>query len=337
MEDGYYGSIDEARSRYQMESDREFGLRAQQNKMTAQRIAIEKGTAAANAWYQRAQIALAKDKFKEDIRQFDLQFGEGQRQFDISAFGIDKDGRPTLSREKLLSDLTGMYQGKNTWERQYQTAGLTGFLDGQSTLDRERLGLEQARFGDDSLYRWTNAALEARKRPQDWIGYKRLTSGVAGLPGGIPGLNYGANQHGYATWQGGNQTGNVTVGADPTPASIGDTLGALGQGGQANVGAVGQMPANGNMAGNWALQAAQGIANAPLNLSADEQQVYNTAREFSRNPHGAGIGWWEQQDPMTKELIQGASEDLGNDFATVMSRYKRSRWGAGAGGGVNAA
>lgn len=83
---------------------------------------------------------------------------------------------------------------------------------------------------------------------------------------------------------------------------------------------------------NWALTAANMIPQAgQLNLSAPEQQIYQTAGDFAKNPQGAASGWFEQQDPMTKELMRGAAEAQGHDWTTVMSRYNRSRWGGGGG------
>ncbi|HVQ45106.1 MAG TPA: hypothetical protein VMT30_09205 [Candidatus Saccharimonadia bacterium] len=83
---------------------------------------------------------------------------------------------------------------------------------------------------------------------------------------------------------------------------------------------------------NWALAAANMIPTGDAlrsSLSAPEQQIYDTANEFAKNPQGAASGWYEQQDPMTKELMRGAAQAQGHDWTTVMSRYNRSRWGGG--------
>jgi hypothetical protein len=327
MDDELFGAIDEARQRSQMESDREFGLRAQQIKQGAQRIAIEKGVAQANAWYQRQMVQLAKDKFTEDVRQFNMNFGEQQYQYRTTAFGRDKDtGAPTMARENMEAGLTGTYGGAPTWERQYQTGELTGDLNGTPTLQKTfgeagitgyyngapTLARQQA--ADQSLLGWTSKAVELGERPADWVSARRFNLGAGAALGA--GLNWQQSPNQLV-----GQQGTVTAsGATPT-GSLQDTWGAMGMGAQ------------GGMAGSWAGQAAanyqQAAAQAQANMSPDEQALYKTANDFAENPQAAGAGWWEQQDPLTQQMIQGAALAQGKDWSSVMARYNRSRWGGG--------
>lgn len=249
--------------RRQLESDREYDLRAKQLKQKAQEIAIQKGQAKANEWYQREATKLAKEKLQEEARQFDATFGEGQRQFNVTA---------------------------------------SGYLDGRPTLQREQ-------FQDSSLRGWTQDAIALASTPLDWVKYKRMTTGVANNIGSIPGLN----------WTTGGQVGNTTFAGTPQTNSLGNVMGNMGVG------------SNGG-GGGWALQAAQQadqMANAPLNLSSQEQQLYRTADEFARNPQGAAPGWYDSLDPLTRDLLQGAAQAQGHDWTTALARMKRASWGGG--------
>jgi hypothetical protein len=120
--------------------------------------------------------------------------------------------------------------------------------------------------------------------------------------------------NGQQVYAGGSSSFNEGAPAGPTPASASPT-----GGGASNVYPM-----------NWALQAA-GMINGgqPANMSADEQQIYDTANQFATNPQGSQPGWWESQDPSTKQLIQGAAEAQGHDWSTVMARYNRAQWGGG--------
>ena len=187
-------------------------------------------------------------------------------------------------------------------QRQFNVTS-SGYLDnGAPTMAREQ-------FQDNSLQAWTKQAIDLGSRPQDWVKYKRLTTGINSNIGNIPGL----------AWTQGGQVGNTTMTGQAQSNSLGNVLGAMGIAGQG---------------GNWAAQAAG--QSAQLALSPDEQAVYGTANEFSANPQGAGVNWWENLDPSTQQMIQGAAEAQGHDFASVMSRYKRSRWGGGGGSSMAA-
>lgn len=81
---------------------------------------------------------------------------------------------------------------------------------------------------------------------------------------------------------------------------------------------------------NWAQQAANMVpTNDQLlaKMTPQERQIWDTAQGFAKNPQQSAAGWYEQQDPMTKELYRGAAQAGGHDWGTVMSRYNRSRWG----------
>ncbi len=66
-----------------------------------------------------------------------------------------------------------------------------------------------------------------------------------------------------------------------------------------------------------------------LNLNSGERQVYDAANQFAKNPQQAAAGWFEEQDPMTRELMRGAAQAQGHSWETVMARYNKSRWGGG--------
>jgi hypothetical protein len=239
--------------RAQYESDREYELEVKKLKQARENIAIRKGEAAANKWYQEQSIQLAKQKFAEDQRQFDMTFAEGQRQ-----------------------------------------------------------------FNDTSLQGWTDKALTLSRTPKDWVTLERMQKGVASNAGNIPGL----------AWAAGGQLGNTTFAGNPESNSLANVLGNMGM----NVGQ-GAAQQTAAPSGNWASQAAQQahqMVTQPLNLRPDQQQLYQTAREFAMNPHQSAPGWYENLDPLTRDLLQGAAEDQGLDWSSAMSRLKRSRWSGGS-------
>lgn len=253
--------------------DRAFEVELKKLKQDAERIAITRGQAEANRWYQEQSVKLAKRKLEEEARQFDLTFGEGKRQFNITASGYMDDGRNTLARDQ---------------------------------------------FQDNSLFNWTKEAIQLASRPEDWVKLRRMQSGVAANIGSMPGLN----------WASGGQQGNTTFVGQPQNNSLGNVMRPMG----INVGqgaGAGQQTAQ---SGNWASQAAQqadNIAQADPNFTPDEQQVYQTAREFAMNPQGAAPGWFENLDPLTRSLLQGAAEAQGLDWGSALTRHKRSRFGGG--------
>ena len=245
-----YDARDEARTRSQFEDDREYELRAKKLKQEREKIAITKGQAKADEWYNRQSVKLAKQKLQEDARQFN-----------------------------------------------------------------ERLAFDRQQFQDTSLQGWTDKALQLSRSPRDWVTLERMQKGVASEAGNIPGL----------AWAAGGQLGNTTFAGQPESNSLANLLGNMG----VNVGQGGgtaQPAASGSWASSAAEQANR-IATMPLNLRPDQQQLYTTAREFAMNPQGAAPGWYEGLDPMTRDLLQGAAEDQGLDWASVQSRLKRSRWG----------
>lgn len=263
LEDAYRQDDTERLQRAQLESDREYKLRVDAAKRQAEQIAIQKGQAKATEWYNRQMVQIAKDKLAEERRQYDMTFGENQRQFNTTASGY-LDGRPTLAREQ---------------------------------------------FQNSALLDWTKEAIRLASTPKDWVGYKRMTSGVASNIGSIPGLN----------WTSGGQVGNTTFAGNPETNSLTNVFGNMGVG-------------TGAGGGGWASQAAQQaqqIASTPLNLNSQEQQIYQTADEFARNPQGAAPGWYDSLDPMTRDLLEGAAAAQGHDWSTVMARMKRASWGGG--------
>ena len=223
-----------------------------------------------------------------------------------------------LSKEKFQEDRQQYQQTFAENQRQFnQTFGegqrqfnvtSSGYLDsGAPTLGRET-------WQDAALRGWTQDAIRLASTPKSWIDLKRMQSGVSSNIGSIPGLN----------WASGGQVGNTTFAGQPETNSLGNVMSGLG----VNVG----QGSSGAGTGSWASQAAQQanqIAAAPLNLNPNEQQIYQTAREFAMNPQGSASGWYENLDPMTRDLIEGAATSQGLDWPSAMSRYKRSRWGGG--------
>ncbi len=250
----YWQAKDQATRRVQMESDREYELRAKGVKQQAEQMAISKGQAAATKWYNEQMVQLAKDKLQEESRQFDLTFGENQRQFNTTASGYLDNGSPTMAREQ---------------------------------------------FYDSSLQGWTDKAIQLGSTPRDWVKLLRYNSGVQGNIAQIPGLN----------WTQGGQRGNQTFSGQPESNSLSNVMTGMGIG-----------------SGNWAAQAAGQASTAAM--TPDQQQLYDTAREFGMNSHQSAPGWWESQDPATQEAIRGAAEAQGLDWSSTMARYNRSRWGS---------
>lgn len=248
-----YEAYDEYRRRRQLESDREYELRAQELQRRKEEIAITRGRAEAERWYQRESMKLAKEKFEQDKFQFEV------------------------------------------------TA--TGYYNGRPTLDRER-------FQDSSLQGWTDKALTLASTPKDWVKLARMYAGVSNNIGSMPGLN----------WASGGQVGNTAFAGNPETNSLANVLGNMG------------VNAGGGSGGNWASSAAQqadNIANSNPAFNPGQQQIYQTAREFGMNPAGAAPGWFESLDPTTKSLLEGAAQAQGLDWATSMSKYRRSRFGSG--------
>lgn len=241
-----YEAIDEARTRRQLESDREYELRANRLKQDAERLAIEKGQAAATKWYNKQMVQLAKDKLKEERRQFDLSHQ-----------------------------------------------------------------LEVQKFQDTSLQGWTDKALALSRTPKDYFTLMRMQQGVGDNIGNIPGLS----------WAAGGQLGNTTFNGQPQANSLANLHGNMGiRAGQGG---------SGSWASAGAEQANNMINERQLNLTPQQQDLYKTAREFAMNPQGAAPGWFENLDPIMRDMLQGAAEDQGLDWGSVVSRHRRSRWGGG--------
>lgn len=256
-----YEAYDEYRRRQQQIEDRDYELRVDQIQRQKEQIAIQKGQAAANKWYQEQMVQLAKDKFEQDKFQFEVQ--------------------------------------------------QTGYINGAPTLDREK-------FQDSSLQGWTDKALTLASTPKDWVKLARMYAGVSNNIASMPGLN----------WAAGGQVGNTRFSGTPETNSLGNVLGNMG----VNVGQGGASGTGQAASGDWASQAAQqadSIANATPNFDSGQQQIYQTAREFAMNPQGAAPGWLESLDPTTRSLLEGAAQAQGLDWATSMSKWKRSRWGGG--------
>jgi hypothetical protein len=248
---------------------------------------------------QREQMAISRGQAEatrwyneQMIKLSKAKFEEDKRQFDMT-FGENQRQFNTTFGEN---------------QRQFNT-NASGYLDGKPTLQREQ-------FFDNSLQGWTNKAIDLGSRPADWVRYKQYTTGVNNNIGSIPGLSWASA---------GNQVGNTTAQGEHPTGSLGNVFGAMGVN-------AGQGGGSGGASGDWASQAAQqanAIATAPLNLTPGEQQIYQTANEFSRQPNQAAPGWLESLDPLTVSLLEGAAQSQGHDWSTVMSRYRRSRWGGG--------
>lgn len=244
----------------------------------------------------RGQAAATEWYNKESVKLAKQKLQEDARQFDL-----------TLGEKTREYDLT-FGEG----QRQYN-ATTSGYLDNKPTLAREK-------FQDDSLRGWTQDAIKLSMQPRDWVALRRMQSGVSNNIDAMPGLN----------WTTGGQVGTTAFAGQPEANSLQNVMGGLG----VNVGQgapAGQPAAAG---GSWASQAAQQanqIASAPLNLNPQEQQLYQTAREFGMNPAQGAAGWYESLDPLTRDLLAGAGQAQGLDWASVESRRRRSQWGGGAG------
>lgn len=149
---------------------------AMMNARTAQDVAK------ANAWYQRAQIDLAKERLGFDREQFTKEFGERVREFDVGATGyLDRGGRmyQTFPREQFETSATGMYEGRPTMQRQAQEAGISGYYYPGAKLnaaEEERWNMIQGWLAELRLQGKDQDALDPRTRDELAM-YRRKLSG----------------------------------------------------------------------------------------------------------------------------------------------------------------
>jgi hypothetical protein len=110
--DDLYTARDEARTRSQFESDREYELSARKLKQDRERIAISRGQAKADEWYNRQSVKLAKRKLEEDARQFNERLAFERQQFQDTSLQGWTDKALQLSRTpKDYFTLMRMQQG----------------------------------------------------------------------------------------------------------------------------------------------------------------------------------------------------------------------------------
>jgi hypothetical protein len=333
---------------YQRATDQTNQLNRQQvlegMKNQRDQIAIQRGAAAANQWYQRAQLEFAKQQHQDVLAQQARDNAFRQTQFETGA--------------------TGMYNGGPTWERQEQTAGLTGDLNGTPTL--------QKLFGEAGLTGQYNGAptLAARGQEGQMTGYyngaptmarESMQAGLTGYYGGAPtfqreqaasgialqAAGLGAQLGGPRNW--GNylrassavrnapllsNTPNVGAHVAPPggPLTLVDVLGDYGGGGTVGGGgaAGGGAPGTSGLASvlqNTAADVSRTPANADLGLSDFEA---GQLMSYFDNPGQAPTGWLETKSPDEKEYLRGLMSLWGRSPATVESQYKTSRPGQGS-------
>lgn len=262
------------------------------------------------------QYGLAVKRLQQEAAQIAIQKGQAEANAWYNRQMVK------LSQQRLAEDA-----------RQFNVTS-SGYLDnGNPTLEREK-------FQDNSLYNWTKEAIDLASQPEDWVKYRRYTSGVAANAGAIPGL----------AWTQGGQQGNQTFQGQQKSNSLSNVLTAMGIATGDSTGTQ-QTAAPATTAGttdaNWAQQAVNqsagdatgansavttsnqiaSTANDEANMTGDERQLYETANAFSQNPSQSAPGWWHSLDPTTQKLIAGAAKAQGHDWASVMSRLGRSTWG----------
>ena len=228
-------------------------------------------------------------------REYQLQLDQLKRQRDADAATVGYQ-RANLEYQNRVLALSKKRQEQ---EAQQFNVTASGYMpDGSPTMAREQ-------FQTNTLTGLINTAAQLNG-PANYGNYLAQTRGVASNIGSIPGL----------AWTQGGQVGNQTFTGSPQVKSLNSILGDMGIGtGAAGAAAGGGMGA---------------VANGTIpGLGNFDQQIFRTADEFARNPQGAAAGWYESQDPMTKELLQSAATKQGHDWSSVMGRYNMSRWGGG--------
>lgn len=101
--DNLIKTIQENQQYTREQSAQDYQLKLDQLKNQRDQIAISSGTAAANEWYQKQQVKLARE-----------------------------------AQALKVADTTGYYQGDPTFARQQWQANATGYLDGNPTFAREQ-------------------------------------------------------------------------------------------------------------------------------------------------------------------------------------------------------
>lgn len=255
--DDWMQAVIDGEERYREESDRNFGLELDRLNIERDKIAISRSQQEANEWYNREVAALARTKFEEDKRQFDIstaeavrqfdlkfqetarqfdltteegrrqfnaQFGETQRQFDAT-FGQrvkELEMEYGFKREELVERVRQFDISTEEGRRQFNENLAQRKAEFQTSasgyLPNGAPTLEREQFGNDALFKWTQEAIRLASQPQDWVKYKQFTSGVADAAGTIPGLD----------WQQGGQVGNTTFAGEAQPNSLGNVLGNMG-------------------------------------------------------------------------------------------------------------
>jgi hypothetical protein len=98
-------------------------------------IAVQRGAAAADAWYKKATLAFARQQHQDELAKQVRDEAYRQMAFETSATGTF-NGAPTWDRQAQTASLTGMLDGSPTWQRITQEAQLTGSYNGSPTWQK---------------------------------------------------------------------------------------------------------------------------------------------------------------------------------------------------------
>jgi hypothetical protein len=287
-------------------------------------IAISRGVAEANAWYQRQQIKLAQKEHEDQVAKWLRDEGFRDLDFRTTATGM-LEGQPTWMRQYQTAGLTGMIDGKPTWERMRDEAQLEGYYNGKPTFQREQAA-------SDTALRAVGIGASLGG-PRNWGKYIRGAGAVGSSPllSNTPNLGMAADQGQQSPltlagiFSDYGQNGALSAPAAPagaTPTVAGQTDG--------NVGATGATATPGNPGGlnlanvlGGAVNAvSQTPSNASLGISDDEA---NVIRGYLRNPHTADPAWWASKDDTQKDFIRGLADVWGEDVGTFESKMQNAR------------
>lgn len=177
-----YQSIIEAEKRIREESDRNFQIALKQLDQNRQKLATEKGTAEANAWYQQQTVQLSQQKLAEDKRQYDQNTQEARRQYDLTRQDAQHQfdvKQQELSRQFDMTTVEGRRQfdvAKAQAQAQFDASQAQGQKQFDLTFgQRDQQFQQDLKFRQDTLgeqmRQFDITTAEGRKEFADRLGF----------------------------------------------------------------------------------------------------------------------------------------------------------------------
>ena len=169
----YYASIEQGsnrrfdltlgESRANRQADLKYKMAAvdMQYKIAKLNAQTEAEKLAVDRWYKEQQTRIADETLKENVRQFDKQYGLNEA--DLTGY---YGGNPTFARDKWQADATGYVGGRETLEREElrRRFGLDErTMEGRLGIDRDKLKLEAQRLGIDEAELLRRYGLDERR------------------------------------------------------------------------------------------------------------------------------------------------------------------------------